>query len=72
MIIRARPCDSLEAKPVEPGGLPVKEFIARENIRRFETRLAACTDPEQRETLERLLGAERRRLKEARVKGRTR
>jgi hypothetical protein len=40
-------------------------FIARENIRRFEAKLSACSDPEQRETLSRLLEAERRRLAEA-------
>ena len=40
------------------------EFIARENIRRFEEKLAACTDPEQRATITRLLEAERARLAE--------
>jgi rubrerythrin len=40
----------------------MQEFIARENIRRFEGQLAACTDPQQRETLARLLEAERQHL----------
>lgn len=40
----------------------MEEFIARENIRRFEVQLAACTDPGQRETLSRLLEAERQHL----------
>lgn len=43
----------------------MQEFIARENIRRFEAQLAACTDPEQRKVLSRLLETERNRLKEA-------
>ena len=43
----------------------MQEFIARENIRRFEAQLAACTDPEKRKTLSRLLDAERQRLAEA-------
>lgn len=43
----------------------MQEFIARENIRRFEAQLAACTDPEQRKTLSRLLEAERAHLHEA-------
>jgi rubrerythrin len=43
----------------------VREFIARENIRRFEAQLAACTDPEQRKTLSRLLETERQHLAEA-------
>ena len=40
----------------------MQEFIARENIRRFEAQLAACTDPERRETLSRLIEAEQQRL----------
>ena len=44
----------------------MQEFIARENIRRFEAQLDACTDPEQRETLSRLLDLEREHLKDAR------
>lgn len=43
----------------------MQEFIARENIRRFEAQLAACTDPEQRKTLSRLLETERQHLAEA-------
>ena len=39
-------------------------FIARENIRRFEDKLSTCSDPEQRETLSRLLEVERQRLAE--------
>ena len=46
-------------------GTAVQEFIARENIRRFEAQLSACTDPQQRETLQRLLDAERQYLKNA-------
>lgn len=38
-----------------PGKTLVQEFIARENIKRFEAQLAACSDPEQRATLLRLL-----------------
>ena len=45
----------------------MKEFVARENIKRFEARLAACTDPAQREVLSRLLDAEQQRLKDARA-----
>ena len=40
----------------------MQEFIARENIRRFEARLAACVNEEQRAVLQRLLDAERQRL----------
>jgi rubrerythrin len=43
----------------------MQEFIARENIRRFEAQLAACTDPEQRKTLTQLLEAEKQQLAEA-------
>ena len=43
----------------------MQEFIARENIKRFVAQLSACTDPQQRETLQRLLDAERQHLKEA-------
>ena len=46
-------------------GSPVQEFIARENIRRFEAQLAVCSDQAQRETLSRLLAAERQHLAEA-------
>lgn len=47
--------------------LPMKEFVARENIKRFEAQLAACTDPERRETLLQLLEAEREHLKGVRA-----
>lgn len=43
----------------------MQEFIARENIRRFEAQLAACTDAQQRKTLLQLLETERERLTEA-------
>ena len=43
----------------------MQEFIARENIRRFEAQLAACTDPQQRAVLVRLLDTERQHLAEA-------
>ena len=52
--------DSLKRKP-----FPVQEFIARENIKRFEAQLAACTDPVQRETLMRLLDEAFQQLAEA-------
>ena len=47
----------------------MKEFVARENIKRFEAQLAACADPQQRETLSRLLQDEKQRLKDARAEG---
>jgi hypothetical protein len=43
----------------------MNEFIARENIRKFEEKLAACSDPEQRKVLSLLLEAERQHLEEA-------
>lgn len=43
----------------------MQEFIARENIRRFQAQLDACTDPEQRQTLSQLLETERQRLESA-------
>lgn len=43
----------------------MQEFIARENIRRFQAQLDACTDPEQRNTLSGLLEAERKHLDDA-------
>jgi rubrerythrin len=43
----------------------MQAFIARENIRRFQAQLEACTDPQQRNTLERLLEQEKKRLNEA-------
>ena len=43
----------------------MKEFIARENIRRFEAQLAECTDREQQEMLSHLLETERQHLAEA-------
>jgi hypothetical protein len=42
----------------------VEEFIARENVRRYEAQLARCDDEEQRRVLIRLLEAERNRLSE--------
>jgi hypothetical protein len=53
--------------PTDDGGTPVKEFVARENIKRFEAQLVACTDPQRRETLARLLEVERQQLKDARA-----
>lgn len=50
----------------------MQEFIARENIRRFEEQLQACTDPKQRETLSRLLETEREHLPRALADKRTR
>jgi len=40
----------------------VEDFVARENIRRFKTQLAACQDDQQRLTLVKLLKAEEVRL----------
>jgi hypothetical protein len=45
----------------------VQEFIARENIKRFEAQLTVCTDPEQRETLTRLLEQAHQQLAEAKA-----
>lgn len=42
----------------------MQDFIARENIRRFEAQLAECTDEEQKAVLARLLERERLRLQE--------
>jgi hypothetical protein len=44
---------------------PMQEFVARENIRRFEAQLAACKNEEQRDVLSRLLEKERRALADA-------
>jgi hypothetical protein len=54
------------------GKAPVKEYVARENIRRFQAQLAACDDPAQRKTLSDLLKAEKKRLAEARLGDRPR
>ena len=43
----------------------MQEFIARENIRRFEAQLAECDDPGQRDLLMQLLDKERQLLAEA-------
>lgn len=43
----------------------MREFIARENVRRFEKQLAGCSDPKQREVLLQLLQAERAYLVDA-------
>jgi len=43
----------------------MREFFARENIRRFEAQLAACTDSKQRKILAQLLDAEREQLADA-------
>jgi len=45
----------------------MQEFIARENVRRFEKQLADCTDPQQRQVLLQLLAAERQRLADAEI-----
>jgi len=44
----------------------VEEFVARENIRRFETQLRASSDERQKAVLRGLLAAEQRRLDEVR------
>jgi hypothetical protein len=44
----------------------MQEFIARENITRFEQQLAAATDERQRAQIQALLDAERRHLSEIR------
>ena len=41
----------------------MEEFIARENIRRFEAQLDACKDEDQRVEIQALLDAERRHLR---------
>ena len=38
------------------------DFIARQNIKRFETQLKGECDPAQRATIERLLDLERQKL----------
>ena len=43
----------------------MREFVARENIKRFEGQLAACRDPGQREILWGLLQEARQQLAEA-------
>ena len=43
----------------------MQEFIARENIKRFEAQLARCADDEQRVTISRLLDQARLELAEA-------
>jgi hypothetical protein len=52
-------------EPMTKGQGTVQEFIARENIKRFEARLATCTDAEQRLTLTRLLEEAHRQLVES-------
>ena len=42
----------------------MEEFVARENIRRFEAQLAGCEDEDQRKVLLGLLEAEHKRLDE--------
>ena len=44
----------------------MEEFIARENIRRFETQLESSTDSDQSAEIKALLDAERRKLREIR------
>ena len=62
-MIRSGSGDSAGEVDQLPGGTPVEEFVARENIRRFLAQLDQCSDAEQRKTLSQLLEAERRRLK---------
>jgi hypothetical protein len=50
----------------------VEEFIARENIRRFQAQLKGCTDPEQRAVLMQLIEIEQERLLEVRAAKRPR
>ena len=45
----------------------MQEFVARENIKRFQSQIAACTDPAQRKVLARLLDEEREKLKDIRA-----
>ena len=40
----------------------MEEFIARENVRRFEARLRASTDDREKSVIRELLGAEQRHL----------
>ena len=44
----------------------MEEFIARENIKRFEAQFESSTDESQRAEINALLEAERRRLREIR------
>jgi len=48
----------------QPESFAVAEFIARENIRRFEARLRASSDDRQKSVIRDLLGAEQRRLED--------
>ena len=57
------PAIRCDPKPATWG--PMREFFARENIRRFEAQLAACTDSKQRKILAQLLDAEREQLADA-------
>jgi hypothetical protein len=41
------------------------DFVHRENIRRFETALANCKDPQEKATLLGLMAEEKAKLKEA-------
>lgn len=43
-------------------GTPMQEFVARENIKRFQAQLEACTDQKQRDVLTGLLDNELRKL----------
>jgi len=47
----------------------VKDFIARENIKRFKAQLRECGDPHQKATLQRLLEDEEQRLHDMRFGG---
>lgn len=46
---------------------PMEEFIARENIRRFEKQLADSNDNDQKAEIQALLDAERRHLHQIRL-----
>lgn len=45
-------------------GGPMDDFIARENIRRFEAQLQSSADEMQKREIRRLLNAERRHLQQ--------
>ena len=44
----------------------MEEFVARENIRRFEAQLSVCADENQKAILTKLLEQERQRLQDIR------
>lgn len=65
--MKVNPCyDPLAPSRKRDGSRPMEEFIARENIRRFERQLADSRDDGQRAEIQALLDAERRHLHQIR------